>query len=59
MDRRPKGTLSFASEKAGGVAWWAHVGGFIAGMVFLPFFRNKERSHRKFYPDEAYHYTSH
>jgi membrane associated rhomboid family serine protease len=53
------GTLSFASQKAGGVAWWAHVGGFIAGMVLLPFFRNKERSHRKLYPDETYHYTSH
>src|SRR6266849_4786361 len=27
------GTLSLASERAvGGVAWWAHVGGFIAGL---------------------------
>ena len=24
---------------AGGVAWWAHIGGFIAGVLFLPFLR--------------------
>jgi membrane associated rhomboid family serine protease len=48
------GTLSFASQKTGGVAWWAHIGGFIAGIVLLPFFRKKERSHRKLYPDETY-----
>lgn len=53
------GTLSFASQKTGGVAWWAHIGGFIIGIVLLPFFRKKEYSHRKFYPDETYHYTSH
>jgi len=51
------GTLSFASQKTGGVAWWAHIGGFIAGIVLLPFFRKREYSHRKFYPDETY--TSH
>jgi len=53
------GTLSFASRDVGGVAWWAHIGGFITGIVLLPFFRRKEYSHRKLYPDETYHYTSH
>jgi membrane associated rhomboid family serine protease len=53
------GTLSFTSSATGGVAWWAHIGGFITGIVLLPFFRKRERSHRKFYPDETYHYTSH
>lgn len=49
------GTLSFASrEVQGGVAWWAHIGGFIAGIAFLPLL--KRRSHRQSYPDEAYHY---
>lgn len=24
---------------AGGVAWWAHIGGFVAGAAFLPFLR--------------------
>jgi membrane associated rhomboid family serine protease len=26
------------AEQAAGVAWWAHVGGFIAGMLLLPIF---------------------
>jgi membrane associated rhomboid family serine protease len=25
----------------GGVAWWAHIGGFIAGMILMPIFRKK------------------
>jgi len=54
------GTLSLASQATeGGVAWWGHVGGFIAGVVLLPFFRSKKVSHRKRYPDETYHYISH
>lgn len=28
-------------EQQGGVAFGAHIGGFIAGMAFIPFFRNK------------------
>jgi membrane associated rhomboid family serine protease len=27
------GTSSFASETGGGVAWWAHIGGFAVGLV--------------------------
>lgn len=27
----------------GGVAWWAHVGGFGAGAVLIPFFRSRRR----------------
>jgi membrane associated rhomboid family serine protease len=39
------GTLSLASHGArGGVAWWAHIGGFATGMVLLPFFRNRKLS---------------
>jgi membrane associated rhomboid family serine protease len=54
------GTLSLGSYNAqGGVAWWAHVGGFIAGILLLPLFRKKERSYRRSYPDEAYHYIKH
>lgn len=32
----------------GGVAWWAHVGGFVAGMIFVGFF--KKRNVRFFNP---------
>jgi membrane associated rhomboid family serine protease len=27
----------------GGVAWWGHIGGFIAGILLVPFFRKKLR----------------
>src|SRR5262249_10600494 len=38
------GTLSVATGgDAGGVAWWAHVGGFIAGMVLFAFFVRRDR----------------
>jgi len=38
------GTVSLGrSEAAGGVAWWAHVGGFVAGAVFLKAFSIRGR----------------
>ncbi|MFZ2198551.1 MAG: rhomboid family intramembrane serine protease [Thermodesulfovibrionales bacterium] len=27
----------------GGVAWWGHIGGFIAGVILVPFFRKRRR----------------
>ncbi len=41
------GVLS--SDQAGGVAFWAHVGGFLAGIVLLPLFRDPAlvASHRR------------
>lgn len=32
--------LSGLSSDGAGVAWWAHIGGFVAGMLLLRFFRN-------------------
>jgi membrane associated rhomboid family serine protease len=32
-----------ASTDGGGVAWWAHIGGFVAGMLLLRFFRDDSR----------------
>jgi membrane associated rhomboid family serine protease len=53
------GTLALSSQAAeGGVAWWGHVGGFIAGVVLLPFFRTKKGLPRKRYPDETYDYIN-
>jgi membrane associated rhomboid family serine protease len=52
------GTISFAAQATqGGVAWWAHVGGFVAGIVLVLLFRR--HAHRKSYPDEVYRYLSH
>ncbi len=31
-----------ASAGQGGVAWFAHIGGFIAGMALIPFFKQKD-----------------
>jgi membrane associated rhomboid family serine protease len=33
-------------EQMGGVAWWAHVGGFVAGVALLPFFTHRTTSAR-------------
>jgi membrane associated rhomboid family serine protease len=32
-------TLSDSSAQAGGIAFWAHIGGFLAGIALMPFFR--------------------
>jgi membrane associated rhomboid family serine protease len=31
--------LNFGTAQAGGIAWWAHIGGFVVGMIFGPLFR--------------------
>ena len=44
------GALSLASTQAttGGVAWWAHIGGFAAGLVLLPLLSlGRSRSRRR------------
>lgn len=47
------GALSLISTQYyEGVAWWAHVGGFVAGMVLLPLFKKSPKQYRRFYPDE-------
>jgi len=34
---------SLGPETDGGVAWFAHIGGFMAGMILIFFFERKER----------------
>ncbi|MBX2867119.1 MAG: rhomboid family intramembrane serine protease [Acidiferrobacterales bacterium] len=36
--------MSMQSGQQGGVAFWAHIGGFVAGFILIPFFNNSERS---------------
>jgi membrane associated rhomboid family serine protease len=50
------GTLSFTFHGTGEVAWWTHVGGFLAGMALVPLFRNRGHSYREPFPDETYHH---
>jgi membrane associated rhomboid family serine protease len=37
----------------GGVAWWAHVGGFVAGFAIGPLLQQSGRIYREYYPDEG------
>jgi membrane associated rhomboid family serine protease len=43
------GGLPSLQGEGGGVAFWAHIGGFLAGVVLLPIFRSRERvsAHRE------------
>jgi membrane associated rhomboid family serine protease len=37
----------------GGVAWWAHVGGFVAGLILIPFIQRSPQKYRAYYADEG------
>jgi membrane associated rhomboid family serine protease len=37
------GVTSIASEQTGGVAFWAHLGGFVAGVVLVKVFERRDR----------------
>lgn len=48
------GVLSLGQDAAmGGIAWWAHIGGFAAGWVLAPLFRRPQRDYRKYFRDEG------
>ncbi|HEY0799682.1 MAG TPA: rhomboid family intramembrane serine protease [Steroidobacteraceae bacterium] len=40
-------------SSAGGVAWWAHIGGFITGFTLGPLLVQSEQRYRAYYPDEG------
>ncbi|HLQ22506.1 MAG TPA: rhomboid family intramembrane serine protease [Gemmatimonadales bacterium] len=47
------GTLSLAAPGGmGGIAWWAHMGGFAAGVILQFFFVNRGRDYRPLARDE-------
>jgi membrane associated rhomboid family serine protease len=35
--------LAYRAGETGGVAWWAHAGGFVAGAILIPFFPKRRR----------------
>ena len=39
------GAVSDAADASGGIAYWAHIGGFVAGLVLVWFFRGRRRSY--------------
>ncbi|MEW6750694.1 MAG: rhomboid family intramembrane serine protease [Candidatus Latescibacterota bacterium] len=44
-----QGTVAAATAASGGVAWWAHVGGFVVGMVLIALMRPSRRSRQRRY----------
>jgi len=44
--------ITAASQTTGGVAWWAHIGGFLSGMILLRVFA--QRRARRYTWEEAY-----
>jgi membrane associated rhomboid family serine protease len=44
----------FASSTGGGVAWWAHIGGFVAGLALGPLLMQSRLRFRPYYPDEGH-----
>jgi membrane associated rhomboid family serine protease len=50
-------TLTADTFQDGGVAWWAHIGGFIAGALLVKLFtagRPRRAARYQYYPDEYY-----
>jgi membrane associated rhomboid family serine protease len=47
------GALSLSYGASGGVAWWAHVGGFAFGFVFMGLFGRIRGSGRRSEPRET------
>ena len=35
------GIQSWGLDTSGGIAWWAHIGGFVAGILMVPVFRRR------------------
>jgi membrane associated rhomboid family serine protease len=44
---------SALASSGGGVAWWAHVGGFVAGLTLCPLVVRSTPRYRRYYPDEG------
>jgi ClpP class serine protease len=50
-----QGTLELMLPSSqGGVAWWAHIGGFVAGFVLGPILVQPEWRYPKYYPDQGH-----
>lgn len=43
----------FMPSSSGCIAWWAHVGGFVAGVALAPLLHRSTKRHRSYYPTRA------
>lgn len=46
------GVLSLEMTAVGGVAYWAHIGGFLFGLIVVPFFARRKRAYYRSYPSD-------
>ncbi|CTQ47260.1 rhomboid family intramembrane serine protease [Roseibium aggregatum] len=47
------GILSIGETDSGGIAWWAHIGGFAMGWLLTPVLRRSTATYRPYYGDEG------
>ncbi|CUB01123.1 rhomboid family intramembrane serine protease [Pannonibacter indicus] len=47
------GLISLGDTASGGIAWWAHIGGFVAGWLATPLLRRPAGTYRRYYRDEG------
>lgn len=47
-------TLLSPVEHVRGIAWWAHAGGFLGGMMLVFVFKKSKNKYRRFYDDEFF-----
>jgi membrane associated rhomboid family serine protease len=47
------GTAELFMRSSGGIAWWAHVGGFVAGGALTPVLRRSKDCYRAYHADEG------
>ena len=43
----------FMPAQGGGIAWWAHTGGFVAGLVLTPVLHRSRQRYRTYQGDEG------
>jgi membrane associated rhomboid family serine protease len=48
-----QGTLGLFVGETGGIAWWAHIGGFVAGLALTPIAHRPHSRYRGYQPDEG------
>jgi membrane associated rhomboid family serine protease len=47
------GAELFMPAPVAGIAWWAHTGGFVAGLALTPLMRQSKLAYRNYYADEG------
>jgi membrane associated rhomboid family serine protease len=47
-------SLGMQTTATGGVAWWAHIGGFAAGLLLVMAFARRQRAQTRWHADEYY-----